>query len=267
MRYLALSMLLFSLSALSVTAEDIIYKKDGSVLRGQLIEQNFSDHSYTIKLAKGPVLVVAQQDISNIVNHTNPASTSHLNQTSGYTLKSSPPTKDHQYTVFIGRHFHEITTPEHNIYNYFSSADVSRHQNFHGFRVGLQAAHSRHFATLYALEMGRLNRVTIDDRQHDMMYESPSYEDTRYFGLDASVILSTNLQKGWQFYIGGGVFHNRYLRDSSDFNAYGTQLDFGLGYSWYNCQLLMRVDTDLSNSLNGENADLFNLSFDFGYNF
>lgn len=291
MRHLALiTSLLFSSLASSQTLEDVIYKKDGSILRGQLVEQDFENNRYKIQLQGGSVFVVVKDEISKITKEakiqptsiTSSASTSVSTSESVSTpvvpqpvpetrfipLNSPVPfVADYQNTLFIGRHFHEISTPEDSIYSYFSQDEVTRNQNFRGFRLGYQRAHSKHLASIYAVEFGKLDSVTIEDDKNDVVYESLAFEDTRYLGLNGSVIISTNLQKGWQFFVGGGVFHNRYFRDSSDFDAYGTQLDLGLGYSWYNCQLLMRVDTDLTNSLDEEDADLFNLSIDFGYNF
>ena len=57
--------LLLVFSSLS-QAQDIIYKKDGSVLKGTLIEQNFETGRYRIQLSGGSIFTVQKGDIEKI---------------------------------------------------------------------------------------------------------------------------------------------------------------------------------------------------------
>lgn len=67
-RQLSISLFLLLLSALSHSTEyeDVIYKKDGSILRGTLIEQDFENKRYKIQLTGGSVFVIEQTDVIKI---------------------------------------------------------------------------------------------------------------------------------------------------------------------------------------------------------
>ncbi len=50
----------------SQSSQDVIYKKDGSILRGVIIEQDFNNNIYKIQLAGGSIFVVQGEDLERI---------------------------------------------------------------------------------------------------------------------------------------------------------------------------------------------------------
>jgi hypothetical protein len=168
-------------------------------------------------------------------------------------------------TFYIGRVYHEASEPylgHQSIHNY------TQYQNFRGLRAAFQRKHSRHIATLYALETAKLDTMTVEDKErNDTVYNLNLPENILYIGLKSSVIASTNLQKGWQFYVGSGVFYDTYLKDSGDKDNYGIRYDFGFGHSWYHCQAMLRFSGDLTNSQSNSDAESAEMVMDFGYNF
>ena len=170
-----------------------------------------------------------------------------------------------QNTVYIGRLYHEVSKPYDD---HQSKHDYTQYQNFRGLRLGFQRKHSPHFASLYALETAKLDTITIENKdRNDMVYNLNLTESVRYIGLKSSIIASTNLQKGWQFYLGSGLFYDTYLKDSGDRDNYGVRYDFGLGYSWYHCQTMLRFSGDLTNNQPDSNTETAEVAIDFGYNF
>jgi hypothetical protein len=67
MRPLILALALALTASVSEQAlEYVIYKKDGSILRDQLIEQNFENGRYKIQLLGGSIFSVSKDDINKI---------------------------------------------------------------------------------------------------------------------------------------------------------------------------------------------------------
>ena len=60
------ALLISSLSIQAQSLEDVIYKKDGSVLRGTLVEQDFENGRYKIQLQGGSLFSVNKDDIEKI---------------------------------------------------------------------------------------------------------------------------------------------------------------------------------------------------------
>lgn len=180
-----------------------------------------------------------------------------------HALKQAKP--DTKNTFYFGRVYHEVSEP----YNeHHSSHSYTQYHNYRGLRAAFQHEHAEHIATLYALETAKLDSITIEDKdRNDTIYNLILPESVRYLGVKSSVIASTNLNKGWQFYLGGGVFYDTYLKDSGNTNNYGVRYDFGTGYSWYHCQAMLRFSGDLTNSQSNSNAESAEAVIEIGYNF
>ena len=66
MRFFLLTLILASSVSFAANLQDVIYKKDGSVLRGNLIEQDFTNGTYKIQLAGGSVFNINKDEIEKI---------------------------------------------------------------------------------------------------------------------------------------------------------------------------------------------------------
>lgn len=257
--------------------EDVVYTKDGSVLRGKLIEQDFENNRYKLQIDGGSVLAIAKEDISKITKEPSaqlPTSKSSNKKMSpklktrsshGKVHNSVPPKPATFNTVYFGRVYHETSEPYKD---HLSNNSYTQFHNYRGFRAAFQHEHSEHIATLYALETAKLDTITIEDKdRNDTIYNLNLPETVRYLGVKSSVIASTNLNKGWQFYLGGGLFYDTYFQDSGNSNNFGLRYDFGLGYSWYNCQAMLRFSGDLTNNQPNSKAESAEAVIDFGFNF
>ena len=176
--------------------------------------------------------------------------------------QAKPDTKN---TFYFGRVYHEASEPYKD---HHSNENYTQYHNYRGLRAAFQHEHSAHIATLYAVETAKLDTITIENKdRNDTVYNLNLPEAVRYLGLKSSVIASTNLNKGWQFYLGGGVFYDSYFKDSGNTDNYGVRYDFGLGYSWYHCQAMLRFSGDLTNSQSTSNAESAEAVIEVGYNF
>jgi hypothetical protein len=257
--------------------DDVVYTKDGSVLRGKLIEQDFENNRYKLQIKGGSVLAIATEDIRKITKE--PAAQLPANDSPSEKAMPEPntlttqgkihnvaPTKPATFnTVYFGRVYHETSEPYKD---HFSNNDYTQYHNYRGLRAAYQHEHSEHIATLYALETAKLDTITIEDKdRNDTIYNLNIPESVRYLGVKSSIIASTNLNKGWQFYLGGGLFYDTYFQDSGNRNNAGILYDFGLGYSWYTCQAMLRFSGDLTNNQSNSKAESAEAVIDFGYNF
>lgn len=168
-------------------------------------------------------------------------------------------------TFYVGRVYHEASQPYKG---HLASDDYTLYKNFRGLRAAFQQVHSRHIGSIHAIETAKLDTLTVENKdRNDMVYNLNIHEQVRYLGLKSSVIASTNLQKGWQFYAGTGVFYDTYLKDSGNTKNYGLRYDLGFGHSWYHLQAMLRFSGDLTNSQSNSDAQSSEVVMDLGYNF
>ncbi|MGK0443901.1 MAG: hypothetical protein ACJA1U_000829 [Bermanella sp.] len=214
-----------------------------------------------------PAVMAAQgsSDSNDILNAKQEAPAQKQISGTGKVHGLSPAHPATNNTFYIGRVYHEASEPYEG---HHSSDDYTLYKNFRGLRAAFQHEHTRHIATLHAIETAKLDTMTVENKDsNDMVYNLNLPEQVRYLGLKSSVIASTNLQKGWQFYAGTGVFFDTYLKDSGNTENYGLRYDFGLGHSWYHLQAMLRFSGDLTNSQSNSDAQSAEVVMDLGYNF
>ena len=256
--------------------EDVIYKTDGSILRGSIIEQDFTNKRYRIQLKGGSIFGVAETDIQKITKEpvfTSPqtlvASTPitaiqpEAQAPSQMPMQSLMPQPDPISSVLhIGTLGHNIHYP---IDGFFE--DRERVERYTGARLAMELIHSDHIATRYGLEGGSLDTVEIIDSNNNVLDEFEASYEKDYMGVDASVILSTNLQKGWQFHTGLGIFNHIYITDNESEQFTGSQIEIGLGYSWENVQLGFQLEGMMSSDYPDEVDSQTSATLQLGFNF
>jgi len=297
MRLAALSLILVSQLAIANNLQDVIYKKDGSILRGNLIEQDFTNGTYKIQLAGGSVFNISKDDIEKITKETpftplQASSGININVENNPSINQAPvieqlPTLSQQASTYanaiptasnkiedvfyIGWLGHTVTLPYENT-NSFQSLEVEA--KFKGIKLAYQKNYSNHIALHYAVESAKLHTVEVIDKNKRMSDETVGYldfESTRYLGLYASILASTNHQQGWQFFSGAGVFSHQYESDNQAdiYNASysGLRLELGLGYSWQTLQAMLHAGANLSDDYPDEVTSVTGVSFEMGFVF
>lgn len=287
MRILLLSLLLLSGLSHSQDLQDVIYKKDGSVLRGVLIEQDFNSGRYKIQLNGGSVFAIDKDDIEKITKEAQQDSKSE-NSVVNINIENSPsinqnPTQSLEQNTqiqpvayadekiqnifFIGTLMHTVKTPEPNYNPFFSEDNLQREEIYKGVKISYQRVHSKHFASHFTLNIGSLDKIEIVGVENNKIYQSYNADGVDYLGLSASIILSSNLQKGWQFFTGLGIAHDVYSFDSgSDEKFDSLALDLGIGYAWQAMQLTTHFQGYLFGDYPDE-QDVTNFYLQLGYNF
>lgn len=268
-RFFVISILIALLPAQVSAAQyqDVIHKKDGSILKGTLIEQDFQQQRYKIQLEGGSVFVVEQTDISKITKEPLPTSES--------VAISAPLSKRHDSeqkpvqatsALFIGVYSHKRSQPEN--WGFLNLPGYTREENFRGTQLGFHQFLTPHLAMVYTLEKAELEEIIIrDEDSNEDLYGLPITEDIDYLGKKVSLILSTNQHNNWRFFIGAGLYHNDYKGESRSESLYGSRLDVGMGYSWSRIQLMLRAAGDLSNNEDDIDYSLFDFSLTLGVNF
>ena len=265
---------LLSLQTHASNLEDVVYKKDGSVLRGTLIEQDFENGRYKIQLEGGSVFAIDKADIEKITKEAplNPVSQSNgininidnspsIQQNPNQTLEQSPAitnyaglaadNDDFENVIYIGSMGKSITDDNEDGWAYS------------GFNVAIQRNFTEHHGAYLALNSGKISEIIRDGER----YEIPSFIDSeeRVTQLQLAGLLSTNLYRGWQFYTGAGLFVERYSEPTND-TVSGFNVLLGMGYSWKTIQLQLRVSADISDDYGDDySGSTANLQLGFNY--
>lgn len=261
----------------SQSSQDVIYKKDGSILRGVIIEQDFNNNIYKIQLAGGSIFVVQGEDLEriskeNIKQHNptyqtepnfRPASEANPVEVNPHyfpTAYQAKPITNTQHVVYIGTLSHNIAAP------YLYDNNLSVEYNYTGIKLAVQKNHDQHIATHYTLNIGTLSSVELVNDDNEVLAKDDDFDPQNYLGLSAAVIASTNLQYGWQFFTGGGINHDEYSFVVGETTHTGLSLELGLGYAWTNAQAILRYQTYLLHDYPDE-LDIDGINFEMGFHF
>lgn len=278
MRLLILSLMLLSGLSHGQNLQDVIYKKDGSVLRGVLIEQDFNNGRYKIQLDGGSVFSIEKADIEkiskeaplngaanngaiNINIENNPNINQSPNNEVHASAIASAPLQDEtfKHVLFIGSMGHGITV------NNSSSSDI---YTYSGLNIGGQLNVNRHLAFYADYNRGKLSEVLYQPKFGSSQTITDNLADETYTALQIAALLSTNHYQGWQFFTGLGISKESFKSDEAptlDFTSTGIQL--GLGYSWKTIQTILRVNI-LSDSDYPETVtDPATVNLQLGFNF
>ena len=251
-KYFLLISSLASSLALANTLEDVIYKKDGSVLRGTLIEQDFANGKYKIQLNGGSVFSVDKADIEKIGKEApianGPNSGVNININNSPVINQNPQVEQSvvqntgnnetphktRGTFYIGTMSHTLKT---------STIIGDSEFTYSGLNLAGQLNANQHFAIYTDLNLGTFSEKKETDRfGNTTTFSGDDLADESYTSAQIGVILSTNLYQGWQFFTGLGVFSESYSTDIDSSTASGSDFQLGLGYSWQTLQVALRVN-------------------------
>lgn len=267
------ALLVVSLTTQAQTLEDVIYKKDGSVLRGTLVEQDFASGRYKIQLQGGSLFSVNKDDIEKITKEAPISSTT--NNANGININidntpsiSQTPSINQQPTMHIPIGSLEEKEKIKSVFyigtmgKSFSDIDDDNGASYSGLNLAYQINAAKHFAIYTGLNFGKLSTVTVNGTEYDA--DGVFNEKYRSFEIDA--LLTTNNNKGWQFYSGLGLFNEEYSSNYADESFSGVNLVFGMGYSWKTLQTQLRVALNNSSDYNDDHTHS-TANLQLGFNF
>ncbi len=253
MRFSVLILAFISHISFAQDLQDVIYKKDGSILRGQLIEQDFTNGTYKIQLAGGSVFNITKDEIDKITKEqpfNNTAQTGsgiNINVENNPSINQAPvvtqkpvikqtsfantyikkPKKENRHSIRIGRMTKDITDSNDN------------GVGFTGFNIAYQYNLDKHFAIYTEYNNGDLNSTVRDG--DDYYIDSHQKDNYNFYGTEVSAMLSSNNFQGWQFYAGLGAFQETFTYFDDSTTVSGAVVTLGMGYSWQNLQLNLRL--------------------------
>ena len=275
MRLMILALAFTASWATAQALEDVIYKKDGSVLRGTLIEQDFENGRYKIQLKGGSVFAISKDEITKIgkeapLNSTadnsgainiNIDNSPTITQAPTQTLQQSPTLQTYGYTgdqeekrhsIRIGRMSKDYTDSDDNGVS-FSGVNIAYQYNFDE-NIAFYAEHNN----------ADFDSVVIEGEYYEDY--GNQLDDLSMRGTEASVMFSTNNYQGWQFYAGAGLFNEKYNFQGESDTASGTVFTLGMGYSWSELQVQLRVSGHDSSDYDDDYSSS-NFALQLGYNY
>jgi hypothetical protein len=298
MRFIPTTAIVLTFIAMNSQAQDVIYKKDGSILKGVLLEQNFENGTYKIQLAGGSIFVVKEGDIDKMtteetkaVNNSAEAQLEVIAEESRARLDSNrvnslpihgfnsqvmpfpiTDTKQNQSSFYIGTLSHSISYKfdaylTQDFGNSYYIEEVEAVDKFKGIKLGFQTNYSKHIASHLSLSRGSFDSSEVISSDGHILESLNSSElpDISYLGLSASIIASTNLQKGWQFSTGLGILRDSYSHDFGTDTYTSLGLELGMGYSWEKIQLGLQYQGVLTGDYDSD-LDVSNLHLQLGIN-
>lgn len=286
MRLAIITLIFVSQISFAQTLQDVIYKKDGSVLRGSLIEQDFTNGTYKIQLMGGSVFNITKEEIDKITKEkpfNNTAQTGSgininvennpsinqapvvtqepvIKQTSFSNTYIEPPKNESRHSIRIGSMSKDITDGDDNGIG------------FTGINIAYQYNLDEHFSIYTEYNNADLNSEIIDgDNYYISSYQKDNYS---FYGSEVSAMLSTNNFQGWQFYAGLGAFSEKFTRFDESETISGAVVTLGMGYSWQTLQLNFRISghgsDDYKNTAynyGDDDVSATNITFQLGFNF
>lgn len=269
MRYtLCLLCLAISSQIFAAEPEDVIYKKDGSVLRGSIIEQNFESGIYKIEIEGGSVFVIQKEEVSKITKEARKKPAPTVTSNNPTPIVSQPyvePESNQYYSIIDGVFF----LGSANRTSVQTSTFYETEYVFSGFNFAGQHNFNQHFALYADINYTNLSEGT---RLYSSGYEQPlssnELKSATQSSVQLSLLLSTNHYKGWQFYTGIGKFSERINIETGEESETftGEVYQLGMGYSWDICQLLLRVsilDSDYPEEYTDNTIGNLQLGFNF----
>lgn len=281
---------IMSIQSYANQLEDVVYKKDGSVLRGVLIEQDFEKGRYKIQLQGGSVFAIEKADIEKITKeqplaanaqdsdiNINIENNPSITQSPEQTLEQQPnmqaslnalagitQPENYKHVFYVGTLLQSVSRPIGPVYPYGDNMELEA--EYKGIKFGFQQIFTDNLAGNYVLNKGSLRGIYFVDEDGTQYESGIEAADEDYLGISASALLSTNLQKGWQFFTGLGLFHDAYSSDDGDYTFDGIILDLGLGYSWQTIQTQLHYQGRFSGDY-ADDVSVGNFSLQVGFNF
>ncbi len=232
MRSVLLGLALVSQISTAANLEDVIYKTDGSVLRGTLVEQDFTNGTYKIQLNGGSVFNVTKDQIEKITkeapfnNNIQAGSGININVANSPSINQAPiieqkpvieqqasinayagiePQKSQFENVFyVALLAHTVTMPSDYQDYYWDNEEYEDKHQYSGIKLSYQRNHTDHIAAHYSIQSAELDSIETVDSDDRTVHTQSEVNGIDYLGLSASVLASTNLHQGWQFFAGLG---------------------------------------------------------------
>jgi len=272
MRMILLGLTLVSQIALAENLQDVIYKKDGSILRGNLIEQDFTNGTYKIQLAGGSVFNITKDEIEKITKEAAFNQAAQTQQGININVENNPSitqtpqiTQAPQVTQTALQQAYNYAPEAINSYKHvysigsFSKDFTNENDDgvsYEGFSLAYQYNFDTNFAFYAEHNRAKLDAIILGDDYYDT---SDPYNE-KYRSTRVAAILSTNNYEGWQFYAGLGLFEEKLTSDVYDESASGSTVILGLGYSWQKLQLQVRIgiddSSDYENNISGTTSNI-----------
>jgi|GEM_PF-1675222 len=295
MRRMALALIFSTQWASAQALEDVIYKKDGSILRGTLVEQDFENGKYKIQLKGGSIFSISKTEIIKISKEAEarPNSTDSANNGVNIHIENNPSISNTQEALPppierappppVNTTPSSHTTQQPLVETYRPSAtSYKKHSirigtmkkelvdsdengfSYQGPNIAYQYSFNKHLALYSEFNAGDIDNRLIGGKD----YELPTAikENGRYQGAEASIMLSTNNYYGWQFYGGIGLFSENYEFQDRSINAGGPVSTLGVGYSWEVLQIHLK-GTFHSSSDYPKDVSSSSFALQLGFNF
>ncbi len=275
MRSFILALALIS-SVSAQALEDVIYKKDGTVLRGSLIEQDFENGRYKIQLQGGSIFAVSKDEITKISKEAPLNNTVNNDGGVNINIENNPvitqsPTQSNQQTSTLqtyGYTSDQAIEKRHSIRIGHMRKNITDSDDdgisYTGFDIAYQYNLDENIAFYTEFHKGDFDGFIADGEVYD--YYDSGYDGLSFTGIEASALLSTNNYQGWQFYAGLGVFQESYELPGSSNDASGVVFTLGMGYSWQTVQLHFKVAGHGSDDY-GDDVSSSNTTLQLAFNY
>jgi len=268
-----LTLFTFFLCIASITfaqSIDVISLKNGSIIHGHIVNYQFDATKYSIKLEDGSVHTFSKSLISKISRAPKKPDTLEK-VTIQKTLKA--PTKVQLPKVQLAKaqmpnieHDISIGNLWHTVYNPYKGNDegLTQAERYNGIKLHYQKNYRKHFALRYGFEYATLDRIELS--MNDEVLDTDNDVDRNvYTGLIATVIASTNLQRGWRAYVGAGLYNHHYFNENSkDKNYLGPRFEFGGGYMWQTLSLTLQYNWHSRGQYPSDTDTIFSGGFNLG---
>lgn len=227
--------------SIAQTNMGVTHNKDGNVLKSHILENNFQRSQYDIELQGGKLLEVSKIDVQQVQHEKSSLEPISLDQsyqgypTSKPDIKPNIPQalEDISGSLYLGSSTHTLTT---------HTGSFTQDSVYTGISMAGQIHLNRFFALYTEFNLGSFSKLKITDELGGRITQSGNeLADESYLSKQIGLIISTNLNTGWQVFTGAGAFSERYSTSDASFEAYGGSLQMGLGYSWQNFQITSRL--------------------------
>jgi len=279
--------------------EDVIYKTDGSILRGELIEQDFAAGKYKIRLMGGSVFSVNQDEISKItkepvivkrsgkddsqatvnvqVNQSGVTNTNtndnQQSQTQTVSNTQYPlPTEYKPETPAFPPHVISLGTAtksyKYEVENYYGDT-VTAEEFYTGYTIAYQANFTEHVSAYVDYAKTEFRDVEISSSFGSTVLDADDLgiDDIEVTTYQAIAQLSTGtFVNKWQASAGIGAYRETAKMGSESDDAKGTVLMLSGGYSWKSAQVQLRYFNYQSNDYGDGFDSADNLSLQLGLN-
>lgn len=206
-RLMTVSLVLMSISfAHAAEFEDVIYLKNGSIIRGIIVEQMPQEGTYAIKTLGGSVFVFNSTEIEKVTREPQLYPTPI--RSTAYPIPDKPASLAH--AIGVASWVLTVANPD-------AGPNEKEDERYGGGALSYQFAFNDHLAI----------RLNFYSAEHE------NFRDLTINGLNGQIILTTNARDtGFKFYLGAGYFDEKWDNGRFENTYTGSEFIFGLGYNW-----------------------------------